>query len=259
MSPAESLTANRDDFKKSLGVSLTLHGLLLLIAIIKVTFYSKPLIDLSQAISVSIAESPNSSTSKLPEKVDPVAAPPTPATPETKEAKVEPKPPKEKIAATKNATKEEINLSKVKNKQKAAFEKIKKMSAIEKIKEDLAKESSKKSGKSGPRNIIIKAGTPLTGIEKIEATDYLQSLDYSIKQFWTLPQWLAVKKLKAQVLVKFNTAGQLLSAKIILSSGNSSYDNYCLEAINKAAPFPKVPEKFSEKFSVDGMVVGFPE
>ena len=69
----------------------------------------------------------------------------------------------------------------------------------------------------------------------------------------------APRKVAAGALVKFNMQGQIQSSKIISSSGNNSYDQYCLKAIADSAPFPKVPEKLTEKFSVDGIVIGFPE
>ena len=106
---------------------------------------------------------------------------------------------------------------------------------------------------------MIAAGSQVSGLDKIEAASYIQQLDAGIKDAWTLPQWLVSKKLRAQVLVKFNVSGQIISTQITSSSGNSTYDNYCIQAVNKAAPFPKVPAKFAEKFSIDGIVVGFPE
>ena len=67
------------------------------------------------------------------------------------------------------------------------------------------------------------------------------------------------KPFKAQVHVKFDTTGKILSRVILRSSGEPAYDEQCLEAVDRAAPFPVVPEKFSEKFKVDGVVIGFPE
>ena len=163
----------------------------------------------------------------------------------------------EKPAAAKEP---DISLNKSKIRQKEALNKLKKLSALEQIKQDLKKESAAKPAKlaiSKPR--VIAAGTALTGLDKIDANAYLSQVDKSIKGAWSLPQWLLNKPLKAQVLVKFNTDGNIISTKIISSSGNSSYDDYCLQAVVKAAPFPKVPDKLSEKFSLDGVVVGFPE
>jgi TonB family protein len=271
---------NADAFDKALLLSLGAHVLFLLFVILKsVIVPQKPAIDLSQAISVSIS---NVVPGKLPEKVQPAPAPeviaepvsepapepkeepaPTPAPvpiPAPAKEKSVPKVP-EKIPSKAN----EINLKKTKQKQLQALDKIKQMSAMEQIKQDVKNDALKSLAKAekaeaARANRIIKPGTPLSGLDKIEADEYLQSLDAQIKQAWTLPQWLASqKKLRAQVLVKFNRAGQLQSAQIASSSGNTTYDNYCVQAATAAAPFPKVPEKFSEKFSIDGLVIGFPE
>ena len=182
---------------------------------------------------------------------------PEPAKPITEE---KPKPESEVKKPEKVKPKEETNLAKVKSKQKLALEKIKKLSALEKIREQVTKEAaSKATGKAKAKSRTIAAGTALTGLDKIDASQYLLLLDYNIKQVWTLPQWLMNKNLQAQVLVKFTTSGQILSTQVVKSSGNATYDSYCMQAVTKASPFPKVPEKFSEKFSIDGLVIGFPE
>lgn len=237
--------------------------------LVKFIFFSKPIIDISQAISVSVGEL--SDIRKLPPKVQPAAEPEEESSPELpKKIAVEEKAPATQNEKTKDVAKaneEELNLNKSKAKQKEALNKLKKLSALDKIKQDLKKDSinkiknqERKAASSAPaKPRIIAAGSALTGLDKLQANSYLQEIDKSIKEYWTLPQWLMNKPLKAQALVKFNLQGQIISSVIISSSGNSSYDQYCLQAISKAAPFPSVPDKLSEKFSVDGVVIGFPE
>lgn len=254
----KSILSQQDEFKKAISLSAFLHIFLVTAMIFKANFKQKPLIDVSQAISVSLSDiTPNTKISD-----EPMAAP-APAEviekPVVEEkTKPEPEPVVKKIEKPK--PKEEINLAKVKSKQKLALEKIKKLSALEKIREQVTKEAASKSaGKAKAKSRTIAAGTALTGLDKIDASKYLLLLDYNIKQVWTLPQWLMNKNLQAQVLVKFTTAGQILSTQIVKSSGNATYDSYCMQAVTKASPFPKVPAKFSEKFSIDGLVIGFPE
>jgi outer membrane biosynthesis protein TonB len=257
------------DFKKSLGFSFGLHIAILLLFLIKFAFFSKPTIDLSQAISVNIGDINIKDTNKLPPKIQ--AAQSTdklekPATDETPQAEVEIT--KESTKTAEKTKTQEISLNKTKAKQKDALTKLKKLSALDKIKQDLKTDSISKiknqerkasalSGSYKPR--IIAAGSELGGLDKLQANSYLEEVDRNIKENWSLPQWLINKPLKAQALVKFNIKGQILSSIIISSSGNISYDQYCLQAIDKAAPFPSVPDKLSEKFSVDGVVIGFPE
>lgn len=262
------IKSHEHDFKKSFGLSLAIHGAILALFLIKFTFFSEPYIDISQAINVSVGDLGDSN--RLPEKIqaepqlDDKKMPPKIEDPAEEESKP---PPKEAAKpAIKEITKPDT-ISLAKAKQKAALNKLKKSNALEKIKQELKNDSIKKlraqkkragSG-SNSQTRVIAAGSALGGLDKLQANNYLQELDHSIKQFWSLPQWLINRPLKAQALVKFDVQGKILSSKIITSSGNNSYDQYCIQAIENAAPFPKVPEKLTEKFSVDGVVIGFPE
>lgn len=256
----------KHDFKKSFSLSLAIHGLILSLFLIKFTFFTEPYIDISQAINVSVGDFKDSN--RLPEKIQTLPPADNKKMPPKLEEPVEEKTevPKKELAkpAAKEIAKPDM-ISLAKAKQKAALNKLKKASALEKIKQDLKNDSitklrtQEKKSFADSKTRIIAAGTTLGGLDKLQANNYLQEIDHSIKQFWSLPQWLINKPLKAQALVKFNMQGQILSVKIISSSGNNSYDQYCLQAIENAAPFPKVPEKLTEKFSADGVVIGFPE
>lgn len=275
MNLIKSFLSEQDEFKKAISLSAFLHLFLIGAMIFQAALKpKKPLVDVSQAISVSIANiTPYTTISE-----EPMAAPQVPTSEPEQVAETEPEPavvhepepakplvqekPKPETKEVKKAEKAKEDLSLAKAKQKKALDKIKKMSALEKIRQELSKEAAAnaaKTAKGKGKSRTIAAGTALTGLDKIDASQYLQLLDYNIKQVWTLPQWLMNKNLQAQVLVKFSVSGEILSTQVIKSSGNASYDSYCIQAVNKAAPFPKVPAKFSEKFSVDGLVIGFPE
>lgn len=276
MNLIKSFLSEQDEFKKAISLSAVLHLFLIGAMIFQAALKpKKPLVDVSQAISVSIANiTPYTTISD-----EPMTAAQVPTSePEQAVAENEPEPAvvhepestkplvkekaKPETKEVKKVEKAKEDLSLVKAKQKKALDKIKKMSALEKIRQELSKEAAAnaaKGAKGKGKSRTIAAGTALTGLDKIDATQYLQLLDYNIKQVWTLPQWLMNKNLQAQVLVKFSVSGEILSTQVIKSSGNASYDSYCIQAVNKAAPFPKVPAKFSEKFSVDGLVIGFPE
>jgi len=51
----------------------------------------------------------------------------------------------------------------------------------------------------------------------------------------------------------------VLSRKITMSSKNVEFDNKVLEAIDKASPFPKPPNRFVKIFEVKGVEFAFPE
>lgn len=265
----EPVKSQSEDLKRSIGISVALHSLVVSLFLIRSLFFSEPHIDLSQAITVSVGEMPDAK--RLPEKIQPVAPPqpepapepePEPPAPPPEVAEKTPPPPEPKNLPPKDPPKNEVNLDKSKNRQREALNKLKKMSALEKIRQDVKNENvarNKASNSAPTRPRVIAAGTTLSGLDRLQANDYLGLVDQGIKQYWALPQWMMNKPFKAQVLVKFTANGQIVSKEVITSSGNSTYDQYCLDAIEKAAPFPPVPEKLSEKFRVDGIVIGFPE
>lgn len=260
---------SESDLKTAVLLSIVAHFVFILFFIFKSATNTKAPLDLSQAISVSISNVALP-LNQLPAKVSPaeqiIEKPAQPEPAPEPVAVIKPIPPeavpKKAIPQVVKVPSNDINLKAAKQKQKSAFDKIKKLSALEKIKQDVNSETMKSIEKSIPKRVsrVIAAGQTLGGLDRIEADEYLQKLDAQIKQAWSLPQWLAgQKKLRTQVLVKFNKTGQLLSTQVTSSSGQANYDSYCLQAVNKAAPFPPVPEKFLEKFSIDGLVIGFPE
>jgi TonB family protein len=253
---SEIILNNTNEFKKALGVSFIAHFALLCAFLIQFFVFKSSYIDLTQAINVNIGNVVESD--RLPPKV---------VTPAEEAAELPQKTEKEFEKITKdkpiqNLPKpEEIDLKKSKKNQKNALKELKKISAIEKIKNDLKKNALKQNLVALARSNkhIIAAGAPLTGLAKLEANSYLVAIDKSIKLNWTLPQWLINKPLKARVHIRISPTGALLEKQIVDSSGNSGYDSQCLEAIDKALPFPKVPEKLIEKFRTEGVIVGFPE
>lgn len=258
--------------KLSKGVlySIAAHAALVLAMIIQVVFYPSEALDLSRAIRVDMVDLPDKLTSqpipednsKLPEKkvAEPAPEPeekkPEP-TPEPKVVKEEPKP---KLPEKKEKPVDEaININKVKSKQKDALNKLKAAAAIEKLKQEEEAKKAETKSKQVFKGRVLSAGTSITGLDKLQSDSYLSQLDARIKSHWALPQWLIGKPLRARVHIKFDENGTLLFKKITQSSGNQTYDEYCLLAIDKAAPLPKVPEKFSTVYKVDGVVIGFPD
>jgi colicin import membrane protein len=254
--------------KLSNGVlySLIAHGALILAMLIQVVFYPSEALDLSRAIRVDMIDLPDKITSqplpedtnKLPEKK---VAEPTPESVEEKKSEPPPEPkvvkdePKPKVPEKKSDN--AVNINKVKNKQKEALNKLKAAAAIEKLREEAKKEEAKP--KPVFKGRILSAGTSLTGLDKLQSDSYLSQLDVKIKSHWALPQWLIGKPMRARVHIKLDEAGTIIYKKVTQSSGNQTYDEYCLLAIDKAVPLPQVPEKFANVYKVDGVVIGFPD
>lgn len=255
-------------------VSLIAHISLIVFMIIKVSFFTKPQLNLAEAIRVDMVGlpekyNPAQKSNDLPEKIEKQPEPVVETKPEEKkpEPKVEAKPEEKKPEPKPQAKpdpkakpdNDAVSLNKSKQKQKEALEKLKKMSAIEKIRQQVQNQKSADTAAKVLKGRVLSKGTSPTGLDKIQSENYLVQLDALIKSKWALPQWLIGKPLKTKVLVKIHPDGRVADRKIVQSSGNPTYDEYCIQAIEKAAPFPKVPDKFTEIYSEDGVLFGFPE
>ena len=244
------------NFKKGVYFSFIAHVAVILFMIVKVTLFPTQEINFAEAIRVDMVGLPEKyDTNTLPEKIDDPAKLEEKKLPEkvTEKTKAEDKKAKEKVPDT-------IKIDKAKNKQKEALDKLKKMSAIEKIKQDVQNEEKRKQeNEKLIKGQVISKGTALTGLAKIQSNEYLSRLDQRIKTNWQLPQWLIGKPLKTKILLKIKPNGEIADRQIYQSSGNPTYDEYSLLAVDKSAPFPPVPEKFTEVFKEDGVIIGFPE
>lgn len=228
-------------------LSLAAHLAILLFVLIQSLFTEAP-IDLSQAIRVDMVGLPEKAQT-LPSTPMAEPAKPTPAEPEVKPQEVAPVP---KALPIKSDT-ETINIQKTKKKQQEALNKIKTMSAIDKIKQEVASEK-----KAAPvKGNIISPGTDLTGLDKLQHQNYAVALDRHVKQFWALPEWLARKGLTARVLVRLDETGAVLSKDIVKTSGEKRFDESALDTIDQASPMPAPPTKLSAKVRVDGILIEF--
>ena len=243
--------------KHGLIFSIIAHLVVISFLSYKFNFQKKSQIDLTSAVRVDMVALPNKKNDfAMPTKNQTPPAPtPKPAPETVKDIKKENLPLKDK-KTTQNE--KEINLKKSKQKQQDALKKLQKQAALEKIKEDLAKEKTKPSAQP-IKGEVISAGTRPFGIAKMEYDIFLAQIDSTIKSNWSLPQWLMDLPLQARVNVRIEPTGKLITAQISRSSGNPSYDEFCVAAVEKSAPFPEVPTKFAEIFKVDGFKVGFPD
>lgn len=252
---------------KGLIYSFIAHILFLLLAIVKIVVYPDTVLDLSRAIRVDMIDLPEKIdvyqmpvedlkqiSNKLPEKI---------AEPE-KASEPEPKPKIEPVAKVKPAD-DSININKIKSeqkmkqKQKEALNKLKTSAALEKLKKETSDEKPSQKLKSVFKGRALSAGTSLSGLDKLQSDSYLSQLDAKIKAQWTLPQWLIGKNLRTRVHIKIEENGSIIYKKLTQSSGNSTYDEYCMQAITRAQDLPQVPEKFTTVYKIDGFIIGFPD
>lgn len=257
MNTVNAKIPTRDDYKQGLVTSLGFHIAIVLIFTVKTVFFSGEAINYETAVRVDLVALPD----KVTETTPPPVTPPTKA-PEAKDL------PKPESAKPKIETKTPVAPTiDAKQIQKSALNKLKAMEALENLKNEDQKENNKatsasvtkKTGEMKFKGNILSPGTEITGLNKLQHEEYIVLLDRHIKENWTLPEWLSKKNLKAQIRVRIDENGHIISKQIVKSSGNPAYDDSVKTTIEKSDPFPPPPEKFSAVVSVNGILIGFPE
>jgi colicin import membrane protein len=261
--------------KKGLMVSAGAHVALLIYFLIKNLIFPSTTFESLPAVRVDIVG--------LPDKVSPDDIPvrtsepeaKAPPEPEATKPKAEPTPaPKTKPLLPSKTDPEAINLDKAKAKQKEALSKLKSLEALDRIKEDVSQEGKAaeqkrldalaanaraQAGLAKIKGNILAAGSELAGIDRLQHEEYRSNLDRHIKPFWQLPEWLGRKKLKAQVLIKIDGQGRLISKQLLKPSGNPDFDDSVLQTIDRAIPLPAPPVKFGAKVGLEGILLEFGE
>jgi colicin import membrane protein len=248
---AAEIKAEKNIFQKYLKVSLISHACLFAALFIQAFVFQEVQIPYEKSIRVDLVGLPD----KLPEIEAPAAIP---------EAKKESVQDKTSEAAKPEPIKKEtapkepeaISLDKTKTKQKKALEKLKQMQALEQIQKELEQESKKKAATAASKTKfagnVISPGTALTGVNKLQADAYIDAVHQHMIAHWALPEYLRNRNLKAYVLVKFDENGNVLEKAITKSSGNPSFDEHVLEAIDQSSPVPRPPGKFARISSLQG-------
>ena len=256
-----SLRQNSDSFTKSVILSIAAHILIFLAFTINAVFFkSEPLV-YEKAIRIDILALPDKITSNTLPTEEPIAPAVEESTQEEPIPEVKEDTPtkKEKKTLEKKQEPNAIDLNKRKKKQQDAMKKISDLLKKQQAqKQDQFKKNIQKLQSQFKGNQITK-GSDLTGVAKLEHEAYLSNLEGHIKQYWALPQWLSKQKLKAQVIVKFDENGRILSKAFAKTSGNKAFDDAVMESIDRSLPFPKPPEKLQSILKYEGILLGFPE
>ncbi len=77
--------------------------------------------------------------------------------------------------------------------------------------------------------------------------DYFERLRRAIKEKWSYPREAAEKNLGGQLVLEFGIAkdGQLRFVELRRSSGVAVLDDYAMNAVKLASPFPRIPDEMS--------------
>jgi colicin import membrane protein len=245
-----------DYFKKALLISAIIHGSFFITTTVKNIFFNTEPLVYESAVRVDLVA--------LPDKLPPAAvAKPQAPPPEIKKEEVKAKPepakakpePVKKESKTPDAIKLEVN----KKKQSSAFQKLKQMEALDKLKK--ATEVDRRANVTAKiiKGNQISTGSELKGMSLLQHDNYVSSVKRQIYSNWAVPEWLAHKELKTQIIAKFDDKGNLIFKKVYRSSGNPNFDEAALDAIEKSTPVPAPPEALSSVVSNEGILIGFPE
>jgi TonB family protein len=126
------------------------------------------------------------------------------------------------------------------------------------------KDKSDEPRESEDDGILIKGnqiskGTSLSGDAREKAqSSYYDLIRESLVEHWSLPTWLTREKLSAQVLLRVDPAGRVLSLKFLKNSGNAAFDQAIQSTVRDAQPLPRPPKELFDSLSDDGVIVGFP-
>lgn len=261
------MTADR--FSRNVAISLALHLGVVLLIFFRAVMVPTDTIDLRDSIRVDIVA--------LPKKMDPSVQPgPPPATVETPSKVQEPEKIKElpkKVETTPVKTvaptvaKPEATKKSLEKTQSHAIDKIKAMSALDKIKQDLAKEkaaaaAAKAKAESKTQPVAgnqVNAGNSPTGLERIDYDRYMSELKGKVFEQFNLPPWLQELDLKAQILILIDERGYVIKRTLRVSSGNEIFDAKALEAIDNSSPFPPPPQRLKGLLATSGITFRFPQ
>lgn len=257
---AETWQKPQDKFTYGLMVSAAFHASLFFLFLVRSLILAPENVENLSALRVDLVALPDKNP-----VLPPVAAPEETKTPPKPAEPVAP-PPKTAVKPVEQKVPDAINL----NKTKAALDKIKRMQALDKIKEDVTKDAADaerkrleevaaaaraKAGKL--KGNILSPGSDLTGLDRLQHEQYRAAVDAHIKKFWELPEWLGRKKLLTKLIIKIDKQGHLLSKQVFKSSGNKDFDDAALSTIDRSNPLPAPPDKFISIAGVDGFLIEF--
>ena len=228
--------------------SIIFHAAVFALFALKMVFLPSEGLDFSDAVRVDIVDLPDKISNPAKTFESEAVAPPTEAKPVA--TPVEAKPVVQKTEPT-------IDLTEKKKKRSEALRRIKAQEALAGIEDSLKEEANSK--KPTYKGNILSPGTELRGLQKNQFDAYLSLINRRIKDNWQLPEWMAKQNLKAHALVMADRQGFVTKKTLVKNSGNKTFDDYVLDAIEKSSPLPPPPEKFTAILEHQGIILAFPD
>ena len=202
LSAEQTLNQQEERLNKYLRYSLIVHVVLFLALTVENVFFANTDVNIQNAIRVDMVA--------LPDKAVPNEMPaPAP----------EPAPPPDASNKLAETNAENIKIEK---------------SVVQKdIDKDARANKNKNSKDKKYKGNVLSPGSSLTGIAKLEVDAYIDNVHQHMLARWMLPQFLKNRNFRTDVVVKFDSNGNILSKEILKSSGNPTFDDYVLTAIYK--------------------------
>ena len=244
-----------------LEVLLSAAGHVLVVAIIFLRILLVPQSDdlnLESAMRVDIVGLPEKPRPNAPVVETPAAKPP----PEVKTPEKPATPPKTLESAKDTPVVIPDAKADAKKLKKDQAEALRRLEALGKIDQDLKAEEAKKRKAENEARVKgnrLSPGDSLSGVDRLQMDSYIRQIDSHVKSHWYLTPILAQMKLRARALVLIDENGNILARKITHTSNNSEFDDKVLEAIDKSAPFPPPPDRYTNLMRIKGVEFAFPE
>jgi TonB family C-terminal domain len=87
---------------------------------------------------------------------------------------------------------------------------------------------------------------------------FINRVSEEIRSNWGIPPNIPMDgTLKAVVVFRIDEAGKVSNVQVEDTSGNSAFDEFCVQAIYKAAPLTPPPPELLEEAKTEGIEVSF--
>ncbi len=113
---------------------------------------------------------------------------------------------------------------------------------------------------SGPGNSSESSESSGSGssINPVLLQLYTDKVHQRISHNWRIPPGVPTDgSMQALVFFRVDQSGRVFDVRVNESSGNPSFDEYCVSAIRKSAPLPPPPSEFAEEAKNNGVLVPF--
>jgi len=106
--------------------------------------------------------------------------------------------------------------------------------------------------KTAPMPAVTSSGISKESLQ-LKHKAYFSLIRDRVQENWIYPETLDNTKVSVIVSIRIGRDGELLKSWVEQGSGNRQFDDSLLKAVQKAAPFPPLPEDFTEDVLETGL------